>query len=269
MSREPPPAGLDVPREGGASPATLRAIEATARRAWPALEEERIGGWLLRFAGGVTRRSNSVHAIDDVDDPTAAVAECAARFRARGLAPRFHVHAAVRPPDLEEALAAAGWARELSACVEVAELESFAPGAASAGARTALLARPEAIWFDRFAAWRRLSCAARSGHLALLSRVPPERAFALVSEGDVPRAAGLAVVDGGWVGLFDVVADPAARRRGWGRFVVSELLRWGRDRGAARSYLQVEADNEPALRLYAGLGFHEAYRYGYRLLPPF
>jgi ribosomal protein S18 acetylase RimI-like enzyme len=250
-----------------ASLAFVRATEERARRAWPALEEERIEGWLLRFAAGATRRTNSVHPVDDVRDVTAALGECAKRYRARALVPRLHLHAAVRPIGLDDVLAAAGWERELQASVRVADLEGAAGVEAPGGGDLRILEGPEPPWVDPFARWRGLTDEPRARHVAILERVSPARGFAIVSEQGLPRAVGLAVADEGWVGLFDIVTDPTARRRGFARVLVRSLLDWGRERGALRSYLQVEATNAPALALYAAFGFREAYRYWYRRPP--
>ena len=43
------------------------------------------------------------------------------------------------------------------------------------------------------------------------------------------------------------------------------LLRWGRENGATRAYLQVVQENMPARSLYAQMGFREAYTYWYRV----
>jgi len=45
-----------------------------------------------------------------------------------------------------------------------------------------------------------------------------------------PIAYGLAVVERGMVGLFDIVTVSEARRRGAGRLLVKSLLAWGRRR---------------------------------------
>jgi GNAT superfamily N-acetyltransferase len=76
-------------------------------------------------------------------------------------------------------------------------------------------------------------------------------------------ATGVAAHDGDWVGFRGIEVDPAARRRGLGLAVMAALLDWGASAGATTAYLQVLDGNDPALALYARLGFatHHAYRY--------
>jgi ribosomal protein S18 acetylase RimI-like enzyme len=77
-------------------------------------------------------------------------------------------------------------------------------------------------------------------------------------------AAGLTVVEDDCAGLFDIVTDEAERRQGHARMVVASLLAQARELGARHAYLQVQADNEPARRLYRQFGFEERYLYWYR-----
>ena len=58
---------------------------------------------------------------------------------------------------------------------------------------------------------------------------------------------------------------PSERGRGLGRALTSALTQWGRSAGARTAYLQVREQNATARRLYAALGFQEAYRYHYRV----
>ena len=82
-----------------------------------------------------------------------------------------------------------------------------------------------------------------------------------------PVACGLGVLEREWVGLFDIVTRPDARRRGHGTRVMRFILDWARQHRASHAYLQVMRENQPAIRLYEKLGFHEAYGYWYRAAP--
>ncbi|MFD3729855.1 GNAT family N-acetyltransferase [Streptomyces sp. NPDC058632] len=52
--------------------------------------------------------------------------------------------------------------------------------------------------------------------------------------------------------VFSVATDPDARRRGYARACMEELLKWFRERGARRVRLTASAQAEP---LYASMGF--------------
>src|SRR5690606_843683 len=81
----------------------------------------------------------------------------------------------------------------------------------------------------------------------------------------LPCAFAMAVADGASIGLFNLLSAPAHRRRGLGRTLVEVLLAEAHRAGARAAWLQVAADNRPAVMLYESLGFVEAYRYHYRL----
>jgi ribosomal protein S18 acetylase RimI-like enzyme len=87
---------------------------------------------------------------------------------------------------------------------------------------------------------------------------------ALVRRGDEVVACGLAKVEEDHVGLFAVHTAPSLRGRGLGRAIVGALLADAQRRGARTAYLQVTAQNVPALALYRQFGFDIAYEYWYR-----
>ena len=101
----------------------------------------------------------------------------------------------------------------------------------------------------------------------ILHNIVPETNFTVVQHQQRPVSCGLAVLEGPYVGLFDLVTDPALRRRGFGTELILRLLAWAQERGASTAYLQVMLDNKPAQNLYARLGFEEIYQYWYRVLP--
>lgn len=76
------------------------------------------------------------------------------------------------------------------------------------------------------------------------------------------RPAGRSIVGlagSSWAGdvvdVLSLAVHPAARRRGTGRALLGELLAQARSTGAARVLLEVAADNDGAIALYAASGF--------------
>lgn len=65
----------------------------------------------------------------------------------------------------------------------------------------------------------------------------------------------LARVAGGEGEILTLAVHPACRRQGFARRLVCAALDEARARGAGAMFLEVAADNLPALALYAGLGF--------------
>ena len=60
--------------------------------------------------------------------------------------------------------------------------------------------------------------------------------------------------------VLTLAVAPAARRQGLGRSLVARFIDRARQEGADRAFLEVAADNAPALALYAAAGFAEAGR---------
>jgi N-acetylglutamate synthase len=125
----------------------IRALEDAAMRAWPALERIDEAGWVLRFAGGYTRRANSATALAVGDDDLEArIAWCERQFGARGLPPIFRVLSASAPARLDDTLAAAGYSRADESIVMTLELAQLAEQPAA----TPLAALPLDAWLDLF-----------------------------------------------------------------------------------------------------------------------
>jgi ribosomal protein S18 acetylase RimI-like enzyme len=57
------------------------------------------------------------------------------------------------------------------------------------------------------------------------------------------------------IGLIDLEVNPSCRRKGYGRYLVAEILRQARNEMVAHVDVQTGATNAPALALYASLGF--------------
>ena len=66
-----------------------------------------------------------------------------------------------------------------------------------------------------------------------------------------------------WACLADLWVAPARRRTGLARAVLAEAVDWAAAGGVTTLHLQVELENEAALRLYRQVGFTAHHRYHY------
>ena len=243
----------------------IRQIEEFSLNAWPALQTVLVDGWVVRFANGYTRRANSVNPLyAGQGDAEQCIATCEGLYRSRGLPVVFKMTAAACPAGLDERLAACGYASEAHTSVQVLELDQSA--AADDGA-IALYAAPEPAWQEASARMHALSESARQTHAHMLSLIAPQTCYATLTLDGQPAACGLAVLQDGWAGFYDIITETRFRRQGCGERLMRALLAWAVRQGAHSAYLQVMLNNPAALALYAKLGFREAYRYWYRVKP--
>lgn len=241
---------------------TLRLLEELSLNALPGLKTIYYDGWVLRFADGFMRRANSVNplypSILPLDEK---IDYCEAVYRG------LHVHGTVfkltsgaQPPELADKLIQRGYREEARTSIQTLDLAHLPP------APPADLVMSETITDE----WLRDYFALSGGDSARLPLfrhmlgliVPTTACFRLLIDGE-PAAVGLAVVERGWVGLYDVVVRHEARKNGVGTRLVLNMLAWAHGCGAKHAYLQVIMANTPALNLYRKLGFHEAYQYWY------
>ncbi|MDX2157281.1 MAG: GNAT family N-acetyltransferase [Hyphomicrobiaceae bacterium] len=242
--------------------ALVRGIEERAFNAWPALQTLVADGWLLRFADGFTKRANSINAWAPIVPVDVIVTHAAPIYAGRRL-PLVVRLSPLADLDADAVLASRGLARCDETIVMIVPLSELTD--APPDPTVVVSPEPGDAWLAGFAAANGVPGARRAVHDRMLALIPQPAAFSQLMVGGQAVAWGLAVVERGMVGLFDIVTAPQSRRQGAGRRLVSALLAWGARNGASTAYLQVVAANAPALELYERLGFREAYRYHYRI----
>lgn len=245
---------------------TILSIEERALAAWPALESEPFHGWVFRHSAGYTKRANSANALAP-DAPLKDVMAAAEDFYARRGLPTIFRLTPLSGPDADGALAQAGYAHLDDSLVMTAPVPDDTAADGAEDPAVTLRIAPEPAWCDGFAAANAVPEAGRATHDRILEAIPAPAVFATLEEAGRDVAYGVAVVQGGMVGLFDIVVHTDCRRRGLGQRLVAALLAWGRREGAVTAYLQVVEANAGARRLYESLGFGETYRYHYRIRP--
>ena len=243
-------------------PSLIRRIEERSLNAWPAPQTLLDDGWVLRFGNGYTRRANAIYPLYAGSRPLEEkLYACEALYRSQGQPTIFKVTEASQPAGLDAALAARGYQTDAQTGVQLLDLRH----SEWALPRDVTLSETaDADWFSAYARMSGLVRAEKLAHEKILAAILPTRRFAAIRvEGEIV-ACGLAVLQDGWVGFYDIRTDPAFRRQGHAYRVMVALLAWAKSAGALDAYLQVMLNNPPALNLYARLGFQQAYHYWYR-----
>ncbi len=245
-------------------PQTIRFFEELSINAWPALQTSYDDGWVMRVAGGYTRRANCVNPLyPAADDLTAKVERAEAWYRSRGQDTVFKLTEQAQPAGLDDLLIGRGYQEASRSHVKQRSLADVqAPDE-----------RPVSFASSVSAEWLTAFCRMHSYDLtyylplmtAMLERLVPQACFASMQQDGQIVAVGIGVIDRGYIGLYDMVTDRAYRGRGLARQLILSLLRWGKSNGAENAYLMVASTNEPAIRLYSALGYQQMYSYWYRV----
>jgi len=271
-------------------------VERIAALGWRGLEEALLGDWLLRAAGGFTGRSNSALVLGGPPHTDLGWLSDLERWYAdRGLPPMVQV---LLPGGeaIDSMLAAAGWrihdmVRFLTGDIaQVQKLAAIPPAVSSEGRPVSKLLAQGVLSSDEFGVVARIDAEPDEAWLAAYlyrgAPLPGHARRVLVRAGhgtelcfaslrkpaqDGAAEAVLAVARGalaqGWLGITAVTVADQHRRQRHGTRLMSELADWAVQRGAQAIYLQVAADNGPALALYSRLGFSHHHDYRYRVGP--
>lgn len=246
--------------------AFLRRVEEAQLNSWPAPRTVLFDGWVLRFADGYTRRANLATPLDVCRASFAAqLAGVAALYSAQDQ-PALVRMRSFDEPALLQAFRDTGWTPEGASAVLGTTLHEH-HGIDS-----------EVELFERAppSDWRRDHARLSGADPAKRDRILATLAIPCVFAGLRADGAGSPFVACAVAGVHDamaclhlVVTDPAQRRRGLSRRLITTLLAWAQVRhDADAASLQVDSGNAPALALYSGLGFDtKLFRYAYWRAP--
>ena len=223
-----------------------------------------LGGWVLRFSGGLTRRANSANPLavrgPDADE---LIASCEALYRYHRLPTIFRLPSVI-DPAIDARLAARGYSSEGLSLVLHSDIGAVP---AMRDPDVQLLSRPTPQWFAAMALLQRHTKKQAGLYRRIVGRLAVPTAFAIRSDDHGIAALAYGAIHDGLICYELVVTDPSRQRRGYARRVITSLAAWAADRGARGACLEVEAANAPARALYQALGFEELYRYHYRRGP--
>jgi GNAT superfamily N-acetyltransferase len=250
------------------SPALLARIEDACLNASAPPQQRWLDGWLMRLSPGKARRARSVHALFDGRlslDERLSLSD--ATYREAGLPLIFRITPFTQPIGLDGDLDRRGFARVDETLVMHCPVLPVQPEPLPDG--LVLSSPSHADFAEAVGALRGSPPEQRRSHAErLLSSPVPYQGWLLLRQEDrAVVACAQTAREGDMVGLYDVFVDPDVRGQALSRRLGATLLAQARVSGANRGYLQVQADNAPALAVYRRLGFVDGYRYHYRGRP--
>jgi ribosomal protein S18 acetylase RimI-like enzyme len=247
--------------------ATARGLEERSLNASGAFQSIVYDGWLLGYRPGPTKRLRCVNPFYVSTLPMAQKVEhCVSFYAGVRLPAIFRLLPFSQPPELDAWLERAGWLAFERTKVLHVSLDDV-PAARPITAEDPVEIVDVHAWQEPAAALLGAAPAEIPRMIERARSYPLPHAGALLRRGGEVVACGLVKLEAGYAGLFAVHTATALRGKGLGRSIVSALLVEAARQGAHTAYLQVTADNAPALVLYERFGFTPAYEYWYRARP--
>jgi GNAT superfamily N-acetyltransferase len=234
-------------------------VERAAAATWPASTIEYAQGWLLRHCALLRRkRSNSALPPAEIDDPVAAIEQVERFYTARDATPIVQVSPLHRHEQLDAFLAERGYSVVAPTSAMVGDPEQLATLEPAEVFDVRLDTEPHTSWLA--------ACeAVGSKPEPSLDRIRQPVGFAVAVRDETPVGVGLFVVAGQWCGIYCMATHPRWRRRGVAGSILGAGARWALEGGARKLFLQVEADNPGARRVYEHAGFRLLHSYHYRV----
>jgi ribosomal protein S18 acetylase RimI-like enzyme len=236
------------------------AIEYASFAAWPAFEQMDMGTWLLRFAGGYTKRANSVNVLGHDEGSIAEhVTRCEDQYNQRTMPCIFRLLSFIDNSSIEAILDSRGYHPGERSLVLFQALEG--KGFVS---DSLVRFQPEP-WMDVYCGLSGKSAQDSDKHRQMIKSIQGKNLLVVLRKHGQDVSCGLGVICGRFFGIFDIVTHSDHRNRGYGTELISGMLSWAISEGAETAYVQVVAENAPAIRLYNKLGYEQGYEYHYRI----
>lgn len=234
-----------------------------------------LDGWLLRFSPGQAKRARCINAVaagrTSLDEKLRVAMDL---YRSASLPIIVRITPFSQPHTLDADLATAGFMRENDATLVMISrtLPSATAGRHPLPAGFAI----ERVGTHNLAhaagQLRGSPLAHRQAHAQRLELSPvPWASYLVRREADgATVACGQTAVEGDLIGVYDVITATDARRQGVATALCEHMLVDQQQHQSVllrSAYLQVEANNDAARRIYVRLGFANAFEYHYRSWP--
>ncbi len=238
----------------------FKEIEYAGFRSWPAIEETVNGGVVLRYSQGHTKRANSATVIlQQKGNYAALVSRCESYFEEKGLPCIFRLPSFCNNQKLDRYLERSNYKSMDRSLILSRSLTgtSFEPAN--------LVVKDCHEWMAAYCRINGTDINQHYAHMEILQRIKAKLVMVVLLDNDEEVACGIGVISNGYFGVFYVVTKQTTRKMGHGTKLMNGMLNWAMLNGATKAYLQVVANNHPAINLYKKFGYQHCYEYWYRI----
>jgi hypothetical protein len=123
-------------------------LEEIALNAWPAIEEFNLDGWVIRYANGVTKRSNSVNPLyESSEDIEEKIDFCESFYRSKAIPVCFKITEISKPKGLDQILEARGYEHKFDVLIQVMDISKLN---GDIDEKIHLLENTDDLWLDHY-----------------------------------------------------------------------------------------------------------------------
>ncbi|MGD9161910.1 MAG: GNAT family N-acetyltransferase [Desulfobacteraceae bacterium] len=235
-------------------------IERASLNAWPAFRQIDDNGWIVRFADGYTKRSNSVNILRPGSGSLEnQILHYEQVYNSAGQPCIFKLLSFNNNIEIENILDSRDYTKGDHSLVLSQDLQNKE--------FPSLEFEPITIdgWMELYCELSNKEIKEHSTHIKMINSIKYKYLIAILPGDKNIMSCGLGVISDGLFGIFDIVTHPQYRNKGYGYKLINGMLYWAVQNLAHTSYVQVTAENTPAVRLYKKLGYDLSYEYHYKI----
>lgn len=242
----------------------IRFYQELSTNAWPAKYYYLLNGWLARISEGVTKRANSIMPLTYYGDKLLKDIQIVEEIYTKNKLPViFQLPDYYEPKNLLEILLENGYKIIDETLVMTAKIKDMSDIPINQDYSYQNTAEAKNEWFNSMSISESGTQERMKGQKAIISRILQPKSFFSTKQDKEIIGIGMAVLEQGNLGIFDMIVNPVFRRQGIAGSLVAKMVEWGRENSIHSTYLCVQGDNQPAIALYKKVGLRECYRYRY------
>lgn len=236
--------------------------------AWAPIKLVLYNGWYLRIAEGITKRANSALPINYTGIDCSRDIDIVEGIYAKNKLPIiFQLPDLYEPQNLSDVLLSKGFKTKDESLVMTVDLSKIILPQKNTDYEYIEQDEVTVEWLTALKQINNQSNERINGVKAIIERSTSEQVFFTCLHKDRIVGVCLAVIERGYLGLYNMAVDESFRRKGIAQSLFVEMYRYAKEKSLEGFYLQVQGDNKGAINLYQKVGFTEIYKYVYYVKP--